>query len=447
MGESTTGIETLVDALIEGRCDEAGLRRLETLVRDDPKARDAYLDQMRMHALLEWRHGLVAPGLETSKASTRRMGRPALGLTLGGLAAAAALIGAAVVWSAVRPAGSADAVATLVHARDVAWGESTRPVAPGTRLAPGAIRFDSGTVRLAFDRGATVDVEGPAEVDVVSGMRIRALRGRLTARVDGGAKGFTVETPNTRVVDQGTEFGVEVDSHGRTGVVVFEGLVDLAPPGPDAAVRRLERGEAVAVDPAGRVTRIVRVERRPRGGPWTTGPSPGGAAVIRSVRDNIRGLESAKFYQVVPGGLHEDAPAYVDRVHEWNGLDDSGLPPFLVGADYVMTFNEDKWTPGLEITVDLARAADLYVLLDRRETPPAWLRSEFRDTGAVVGLDEESWPDPTLFGVDRGAGRSINQRFSVWARRVDGPGPVRLGSLEGGRNNRSMYGVAAVPRP
>src|SRR4051794_11427264 len=50
-------IETLIDAVIDGRCDEAGLRRLAELLRDDPIAREAYLDQMRMHALLDWRHG------------------------------------------------------------------------------------------------------------------------------------------------------------------------------------------------------------------------------------------------------------------------------------------------------------------------------------------------------------------------------------------------------
>jgi hypothetical protein len=52
-------IEWLIAAVIDGRCDEAGLHRLAELVRDDPRARAAYVDQMRMHALLNWRHGRV----------------------------------------------------------------------------------------------------------------------------------------------------------------------------------------------------------------------------------------------------------------------------------------------------------------------------------------------------------------------------------------------------
>ena len=48
--------------------------------------------------------------------------------------------------------------------------------------------------------------------------------------------------------------------------------------------------------------------------------------MIRSVHDNIRGLDSSKYYQIVRRGLDDDAPAYVDRTHQWNGLDRGGSP-------------------------------------------------------------------------------------------------------------------------
>src|SRR5215471_12029643 len=68
-------IESLIDAVIDGRCDEAGLRRLAELVRDDPKAREAYLDQMRMHALLDWRHGRVGLPVDRGGPDRRRRSR------------------------------------------------------------------------------------------------------------------------------------------------------------------------------------------------------------------------------------------------------------------------------------------------------------------------------------------------------------------------------------
>jgi ferric-dicitrate binding protein FerR (iron transport regulator) len=447
MGERDGEFEVLIDALIDGRCDEADLRRLEALVREDPKARRAYLDQLRMHALLEWRHGRVEPGLDdTRRGSPSRWRFRRLGLRLGLAAVLVVGLGLAfVVWRHGR-----DGVATLVEARDVAWAGPGQPPVAGAWIAPGAIRCDSGTLRLAFDSGATVVVEGPADLRILSGMRLRAERGRITARVTGDLKGFAIETPSTLVVDQGTEFGVEVDAAGRTGVVVFRGLVDLErtemADGP-AEVKRLGQGEALRVDREGVLSRIVAVDRRPSDDGWSTDPSSDPQDVIRSVRDNLRGLESAKYYQIAHRGLYDDAPAYVDRPHEWNGLDADGLPDFLHGADYVMTFNDDKWSSHLEITVEVARRATLYVFLDHREKPPVWLTERFTKTGVDIGLDEGSWPDPTRFSTQKGPGASINQVFSVWRRDVGPDETIALGSLEGGKNNRAMYGIAAVARP
>jgi ferric-dicitrate binding protein FerR (iron transport regulator) len=444
-------IESLIDAVIDGTCDEADRRRLEQLVRDDPRVREAYLDQIRVHALLEWRHGRVEPRVACpAKGPGRWRTRRRLRW---GLAAVALLgIGLSILASrSPRPGPDRGGVATLLEAREVVWSPAMSPIIVNDRVSPRVIRCESGVLRLAFDSGALVTLEGPADLEILSGMHLRAYRGRITALVDGKAKGFTVETPSTNVVDRGTEFGVEIDASGRTGVVVFRGVVDLSNRKPaldgPSPITTLGQGEAVRVDPAGVQSRIIEVDRHARGDGWSTGPSSESDAVIRSVGDNIRGLESSKYYQIVHHGLFDDAPAYVDRPHEWNGLDASGLPGFLQGADYVMPFNDDKWLTDLEITVDLARPASLYVFLDDREKPPAWLTGQFADTGVNIGLDEGSWPDPTLFQVDKGAGRSINHVFSVWKRVMDGPGSVRLGSLQEARNNRCMYGIAAVALP
>ena len=58
------------------------------------------------------------------------------------------------------------------------------------------------------------------------------------------------------------------------------------------------------------MSRIISVERRPGDDGWSTAPSADGDSVIRSVRDNIRGLDSSKYYQVVHRGLQEDSPAW-----------------------------------------------------------------------------------------------------------------------------------------
>ena len=353
---------------------------------------------MRMHALLEWRHGRVGTPVDRADRPDGRWwarGRSWWG-TRGGRSSSAS---AWPSWRGPAVASRAAAeVATLVEARNVVWAEGQPPIAVNDAARPrgrsDARRGRSGSRSIP---GPWSRWKGPPTSEILSGMRLRAVRGRITARMKGEAKGFTVETPSTLVVDQGTEFGVEVDASGRTGVVVFQGLVDLSSrksaDGPRRP-RRLGQGEGDAGRPGGRPEPDHRGGTPPGDDGWSTGPSSDRDAVIRSVRDNIRGLESSKYYQIVHRGLDDDAPAYVDRPHEWNGLDPSGLPGFLRGADYVMPFNDDKWTTDLEITVELARAATLYVFLDDREKPPAWLTERFTDTGVNIGLDEGSWPDP-----------------------------------------------------
>jgi ferric-dicitrate binding protein FerR (iron transport regulator) len=450
MSDRGDRIESLIDAVIDGSCDEAGLRRLEGLVRDDPAVREAYLDQMRMHALLEWRHGRVEPRVERAAPSRLRIW-PRRRLSRG--LAAVALIGVgltSLALLAARRGQGGDRIATLVEARDVVWAKGQSPIAVNARLRPQDIHCSSGTLTLALDSGARVTLEGPADLQILSSTRLRALRGQITTRIGGEGRGFTVETPNTLVVDQGTEFGVDVDDSGQTDVVVFHGLVDLSRPESGknpAEIKHLGQGEALRVDKAGVLSRITAVERSPGDVGWSTGRSSDRDAVIRSVCDNIRGLDSSKYYQIVHRGLEDDAPAYVDRPHQWNGLDSSGLPFFLRGADYIMPFNEDKWATDLEITVEVARAATLYIFLDDREKPLSWLTGQFTNTGIKIGLDEGSWPDPSLFSVDVGPGKSINQVFSVWRRDVEADESIKLGCLEGGKTNRAMYGIAAVVRP
>jgi ferric-dicitrate binding protein FerR (iron transport regulator) len=443
----TTDPNSLIQGYFDGLLSDEQVRELNDWIKADPRHARQFASFALMHDRLHDQFRSRA-ALEDDRRRTGRWGRGRRRWSI----AAAVLIGVGLAVLAARSARQGpgrDAVASLVEARNVTWAEGQAPIGPGARIAPGAIRCLSGTLKLIFDSGATVALEGPADLRVLSGMRIRAVRGRLTARVDDRAKGFAVETPNTVVVDQGTEFGVEVDTAGRTGVVVFEGLVDLSRPesadGP-APIKRLSQGEALRVDREGGLSRIVAVERRPGDDAWSTGPSADRDAVIRSVRDNIRGLDSPMYYQIVHRGLDDDVLAYVDRPYQWNAVDPAGLPAFLRGADYIMPFNQDKVMTDLQVTVEVARGATLYIFYDDRAKPPAWLTGQFTDTGVDIGLDES--PPGIGTSLDRGPGRSIDTIFSVWRCDLGGDGSIQLGAMVPSKlGRRAMYGIAAAPRP
>jgi ferric-dicitrate binding protein FerR (iron transport regulator) len=450
--DMTDDPSTLIHGYLDGQLSDEQVRELNDWIKEDPRHAQQFAACSLLHDRLhdQYRSRAVLEGNRLGRARPKPWDHRRLRW---GLVAAMLLgIGLAVLASRAARRGRGGEVAMLVEARDVVWGAGQPSLAVGTRLGPRDIRCASGTFKLLFDAGALVSLEGPADLRILSGMRILAVRGRITAHVDGRAKGFAIETPTTLVVDQGTEFGVDIDASGQTEVVVFRGLVDLArsePADRPAPIKRLGQGEGMRVGGAGLLSRIISVERRPGDDGWATGPSSDHGAVIRSVRDNIRGLSSSKFYQIVHRGLDDDAPAYVDRTHQWNGLDAGGLPAFLRGADYIMTFNEDKWMKDFSVTVELARAATLYVFHDTRLATPRWLSERFSDTGALIGLDEGPWPGRSTQTLGRGPGTSIDTVFSVWRCDLGPDETIDLGDNGEKENDggNAMYGIAAVSRP
>jgi hypothetical protein len=245
------------------------------------------------------------------------------------------------------------------------------------------------------------------------------------------------------VIDLGTQFGLDISESGETQVVVFKGRVDLAPD--SGEIRRMEQGDALLIKNSGEIQRLVDLRRDDflgRPAMANVGRQRRDLPLIANVSDNIRKGQSLKSYQIVPGGLREDALCFVDRDHEWNSV-----PNFMVGADYVMPFNDDKFIGDLELSVELSRPAMLYVFIDKNMPVPDWLRDEFEDTGAEIGLDGATtiWhPDDSL---GKGAGQSIDFQFSVWRRVIDKPGLVRLGGVMPPKVRSlgfSMYGIAAV---
>ena len=171
--------------------------------------------------------------------------------------------------------------------------------------------------------------------------------------------------------------------------------------------------------------------------------------VITAVRDNIP-RSAWNYYEIVQCGMQEDAKAFADREeHEWNGVTTQGMPAYLLGGDYVKTFNNDKVKNDIAITVKLDRTAKLYILFDNRIPAPAWLKKDFRLTGDEIGVDEGVYVvDGKLYSdhhLGVGPGVSIDHVSTIWERDVKGPCCVKLGPTESTTVDINMYGIVAVP--
>ena len=440
MSESDPALSRLLQAVLDGTATAEQHQRLADLLRMDAALRAEYVRQMRLDALLHFTGGAVAKKIAPTHPTATAPRRDSYFSLLRFMAAAAAILvlGVSALWWSRR--GVEMEVVRTTEIASVEWPARTK-----VRLS--RFSLPRGSVEFQLSSGVRLEVVAPAELQFVNAMHVRVSLGQVTADVGDRGKGFVVDTAQTQIVDLGTKFGVAVPNSGHTDVVVFQGEVQLfdrkSRRQTDAPMTRLIEGEAVRVDARQQMSRIMNVTSGPRDEAWST---RGGEtdAVITSVRDNLREPTDLYYYRILAGGLREDVPAFVAKRHEWNGLDASGLPPELLGADLVQTIPSDRPNSGLEIVVTVARPAVIYVLADSRTEPPAWLVQNFTATGELIGLENA----PLLTSakaVGRGPGEGNMAPFAVWKRTLPDGGSIKLGppGVATGETRQWMYGIAA----
>jgi len=217
---------------------------LNGLLRGDPESCERYLEMVEIHAYFvqEQSGDSLAKGaaeifpfpvvsVPAGRAKSPRLTKwwPALA----GAAAVTLLIHGSLFWKSHLETGrnrepsNAPGVAVLSRLVDGVWANPTQVLEEGASVPAGRFQLESGLAQLEFFSGATLIVEGPVELDLHSEWRIACLTGKLRAFVPEPAQGFTIETPEYRAVDLGTEFALSVGRDGRSEVHVVEGEVRL----------------------------------------------------------------------------------------------------------------------------------------------------------------------------------------------------------------------------
>ena len=440
MDNLSDDFEQLINRHLHGALDGDEGRRLAQLLTDDPNKMQEYVRAATLHyqircALRSDQAISPEPGYRGRRLWSR------VALIAGSIGTLAAAI--AVWWTLGRP-----------NERPYANSAAT----PVYKLGVSSVQLTSGSAKLLLPGVGYVVVEGPTDFELLDPMRARLNRGRITVRVtEEEGHGFVVESPRGKVIDLGTEFGLNVSDDGNVSLAVFDGEVDLQMDEPkgrtdESPRQRLVEGEAVSLEGDGQVNRIVSLVRttestfRERHEPDQDKQS----SIITQISDNLRSSETKKFYEIVPAGLREDVLAYVDRPrHEWNGVSAEGMPPYLVGADYVKMFMQDKTRRNVKIKVHLSRPADLYVFYDERLPTPEWLQKDFLNTGDRIGVDVVAFRGAGL-GIDVpgvGPGVKVDDSFTVWRRTIKAAEVIELGpnvAKNYPTRGAAMYGIAAV---
>ncbi|UUO04868.1 hypothetical protein M4951_15905 [Blastopirellula sp. J2-11] len=327
--------------------------------------------------------------------------------------------------------------------------------------AGGSIRFSDGSVGVSLAAGVDMVIEGPAELQVVHRNALRLLSGSLIADAHGAAEAISIEAQRCTVNDQGGRFGLSSFAGQPDSIAVFQGKMHVAQ---QRNTQVLRKGDAIQIDESGKIVRLSSVVAGLFPDERDINRTAHHSALIASVQDNIIDDSDYGFYQVAPKGFGEDAPAYVDRNHQWNGIGPDAIPHFLRGAEYVKTMDYDRiHEEALQIDLELRAPANVYILYTECFVVPDWLSRDYVDTGFRVGLDEGPYFDPrieqdqhahTELGV--GPNCSIEGNFSVWLRKVPEAGTIRLGGVDsrrrelpkpkyGSHDGSNMYGIVVTP--
>jgi len=120
-------------------------------------------------------------------------------------------------------------VATLSDSINAKWADIDTSMQNGTRLvAPSnKLMLRKGIAELTFDDHTKAVIEAPAEFQILADDRIGLTYGKVYVMVPPGSIGFSVYTPYTKIIDLGTEFGVQVDDSGDMRLYVLEGKTSL----------------------------------------------------------------------------------------------------------------------------------------------------------------------------------------------------------------------------
>ena len=129
-----------------------------------------------------------------------------------------------------------------------AVGTSADGIKTGDVLGAETLALTSGSARIDFFSGAQIYLEAPATLEIRSAWEAAIHSGRLRAKVPTAARGFVIESNGRRIVDLGTEFGVDANEE-EVKVEVFTGKIELED-------RELTQGQAVSLTRDGRTTPI-----------------------------------------------------------------------------------------------------------------------------------------------------------------------------------------------
>jgi ferric-dicitrate binding protein FerR (iron transport regulator) len=215
-----------IQRALDGLLSPEELETFKTDVVRDAGLRAAYVDQLWLHSALRAERETLIDLLQPTPVPEQKIVRRWPMAAWAAVIAACITLAASVMFFG-KTAALRRPVATLVQAENCKWAGSDLPTAVDSKLSPGTLALAEGIATLQFKNGAKITIEAPTKLQILNAMHCRLIEGSLTAEVPEPAHGFTIDTPDLKVVDLGTRFGLTTGSAGNSQVHVFQGEVEV----------------------------------------------------------------------------------------------------------------------------------------------------------------------------------------------------------------------------
>jgi hypothetical protein len=250
MNAEIESLESLLEQWTDGSLTTADVEALREMLRKDAKLRDRFVDWQMLGAALSMESDSLPTGMAESRLAEPLRASEKSSVEAGWKFLLAITVSIAVVAIAGRwvylevltervvstpeivnsgPAAieepTSRGIAMVTRLVNADWEQnSSSSIGVGQALEPGTLKLRSGYAQVEFFCGASVILEGPAELELLSPTAARFLSGRLRAQVPPAARGFQIDVDGMKVIDLGTEFGLSVSAVG-SDVQVFDGEV------------------------------------------------------------------------------------------------------------------------------------------------------------------------------------------------------------------------------
>ncbi|WP_437231007.1 FecR family protein [Planctomicrobium sp. SH661] len=236
-GEQRSNIDEvrqLADAVFDRHVSAHTMQRIESLITGDLGCLQAYVERIGFHA------DLMNQSVERSSARQAEFAMDRIlvsqahaegrrrWLNMSLMATGLLLAVGFGAWIAISPAKLSPQVGTVAHLTSDARLDAAASIELGQIVRENEwYTVNHGIVSLELPHVA-VDLIAPVTIRLQANQTLELKRGSVHVLVAPGGEGFTVATPNSQVIDYGTEFSVEYQPAKGTEVHVLQGKVQAS---------------------------------------------------------------------------------------------------------------------------------------------------------------------------------------------------------------------------